>query len=183
MYSKLDKELVDSVWNSGDLAFSHGCGISPETVASHPELDNIIRVTGTTIARHGKEFVSQYEYKDYPFYATQYHIEKTVFERNRTNRHINRNPKLIKFAFEFMMEFVREARPYAKPRAEIDSKIVARFFEHHRPEKGVFSFFEQVYQFRRFVKDDYIKSTFRDQIKEYWRLKKAGITMNAPEDV
>ena len=136
-------------------------------------------MTGTSIARHGKEFVSQYEYKDYPFYATQYHIEKTLFERNRTNRHINRNPVLVKFAFEFMMEFVRKTCPYAKPRADIDSKIVARFFEHHRPEKGLYSFFEQVYQFRRYEQDDYIKTTFRQQIKEYWRLKDLGIKMNA----
>lgn len=157
----MDQDLLKRVWTSGDLAFSHGCGISPEDALNNEEISKQIRITATAIARHGDEFVAQYEFRDYPFFATQYHIEKTLFERNKTNRHLNRNPDLIQFAFDYMMTLVEPTRKYAKARADLDTRILGKLFEHKRPEKGMYSFFEQAYTFRRLNQDDYIKRTFR----------------------
>lgn len=38
LYSKMDQNLLNRVWASGDLAFSHGCGITLEDAYAEPEI-------------------------------------------------------------------------------------------------------------------------------------------------
>jgi hypothetical protein len=177
LYSRMDSNLLHRVWTSGDLAFSHGCGISLEDALNEPEISKQILITGTAVSRYHKRFIAQYEYRNYPFYATQYHIEKTVFINNKTNRHLSRNPDLIQFDFEFISAVFEPTRKYGIARSDLPNLIVGRLLEHKRPEKGVFNFFKQAYQFRRRINDKWIKRTYRKQIYEYWRLRRKGITM------
>lgn len=134
-------------------------------------------ITGTAYSRYHKQFIAQYEFRNYPFYATQYHIEKTVFENNKTNSHLSRNPELIKFDFEFISAVFEPTRKYGIARSNLPKQLIGRLIEHQRPRRGIFTFFQQMYYFRRRINDKWLKRTFQKQIYEYWRLRRMGIKM------
>ena len=172
LWTKIDPELLERVWESGHLPFSHNKGIYPKNFVKIKKLRDQIRVTGTAISRNGKRFVAQYEFKDYPIFATQYHIEKTAFVKNYFNKHLKRNPDLVKFGFEQMNVLFAKSRKYAKPRADLDRRIIGRMFQHHRQvDRYMYVIFDRIYVFRRYERDDYIPRTFADQKYELKKKK------------
>jgi hypothetical protein len=64
------------------------------------------------------------EYKSYPFYGVQFHIEKDQFERKNDNKFLSRDPDNIRFTHTFMMNFVEKLRPLAKGVLDIPVKVL-----------------------------------------------------------
>ena len=113
--------------------------------------------------RNQQWFAAWIEYRRYPIYLSQFHIEKTQFERIRANAHISKEPKIVKFSFDFMMEFVEGTRQYAKPLDELDLLARSYMLTHRKAEKDFWNLFEQCYFFPRSQPDDFTPRTFYEQ--------------------
>lgn len=60
----------------------HNCGIDPDTFARNPHLPSFYRILSNNVDLQGKPFVSTIEAIRYPFWAAQWHAERTQFEWN-----------------------------------------------------------------------------------------------------
>jgi hypothetical protein len=120
-----------------------------------------VDILATSTATDGREFVAIAEFKKYPFFLTQYHIEKEQFENKIAYDFLNRTPEKIRLAFTMLMEFVEPLRELAIPRQ--DTPIEALQFERRytHTAQGI-SHFSGLNCFRRFVLD-----TFRKHEKGY----------------
>src|SRR6185437_459477 len=58
----------------------HNCGVDPSDFYANPILPSFYSVLSTNVDTLGQPFVSSIEGIDYPFWATQWHSERTQFE-------------------------------------------------------------------------------------------------------
>merc|ERR1711964_953514 len=96
--------------------------------------------------KQGKEFVSIVESKDYPFYATQWHPEKNVYEWNYEEV-IDHTMNAIAIAQNLANFFVSEARKNERQfplESDADNHTMFRISPKY---SGRRSHFEQVYVF------------------------------------
>jgi gamma-glutamyl-gamma-aminobutyrate hydrolase PuuD len=71
LWHKIDPELTEYAFSSGELHFSHGCSIMIDTMYFHPKLKGKFLVIGESYAnRSGRNFLSLTEYIDYPIFLT-----------------------------------------------------------------------------------------------------------------
>ena len=165
LWNQIDHALAQYVFSSGELHFSHACSVTTDTAKNHPKLKGKLLVTGKAFAnRVGKEFMAMAEYKDYPIFLTQFHVEKTQFERIRPNAHISRDPKIVEFSFQMMMAIIGPTRQYALPLDELDSVVRSFLLIHHHTEKSYWDLFEEVYYWPRSETDWFTPRTFAEQL-------------------
>jgi hypothetical protein len=53
LWTHFDQNFLNRVWDSGEIYFSHNCGVSTEMIESHPVLNKEIMVTGSAKGKHG----------------------------------------------------------------------------------------------------------------------------------
>ncbi|XP_055630730.1 gamma-glutamyl hydrolase-like isoform X2 [Toxorhynchites rutilus septentrionalis] len=110
-------------------------------------LDNNWRVMSTNKDWNGLEFISSIEHKTLPFYGTQFHPEKNLYEWVR-NKNISHTPNAIRAAQYFADFFVNEARLSDQEFAsqdDIDKHVIYNFQSTFTGLKK--SSFEQCYLF------------------------------------
>ena len=73
-------ELVDIITSQPVTMNNHHGGVTPSSFYTNPILPNVWNVLSTNVDRNNREFISTMEHKQYPFYATQWHPEKNIFE-------------------------------------------------------------------------------------------------------
>lgn len=146
MLDGLSKKLMQSLMFSPVTLNMHKMGISPDVYKRDKHLMNMFRVLSTNLDYQGKEFVSTIEGIRYPFYGTQWHPEKNIFEWTREER-IAHFPDAIKVSQELANFFVNEARRnnqhFDTEKEEVDNSI----FIYEQTYSGGRSLFEQVYIF------------------------------------
>lgn len=81
IWDKVSKDLSSAAFSNGNLAYDHVCGFLPDKLQSDPTFSQNCIITGTSISKTGIKFVAMVEHKKYPFFANQYHPEKTQFEK------------------------------------------------------------------------------------------------------
>lgn len=88
---------------------AHTRSITMETFNSNAKLNTFFTALSTNKDRHGVEFVSSMEAKDFPFYAVQWHPEKNGFEWGITaaTDHSEHAVAIMQMTADF---FVEEAR-------------------------------------------------------------------------
>lgn len=150
IWNKLDKTLVDKAWNNGYLYYSHNCGFDPKRLEQNPEFAKEAIITATSISKNGKTFVAMVEHKKYPFFANQWHAEKTQFERIGPTW-LSRDADTTRFTSEFIMTVVDQVRQYAAQLADIDGATRAFFEVYHIPERPAWEDFEQIYTFQQYA--------------------------------
>lgn len=64
----------------------HNCGVDPRDFYNDPVLPNFYRLTSTNVDLKGLPFVSSIEGIKYPFWATQWHAERTQYEWGVTEK-------------------------------------------------------------------------------------------------
>lgn len=164
LWSQIDPALAQYVFSSGELHFSHACSVTVDTALTHPKLQGKLLVTGRAYAnRVGRNFMAMAEYRDYPIFLTQFHVEKTQFERIRPNSHISRDPKIVEFSFQMMMAIIGPTRKYALPLDELDSVVRSYLLIHHHSEKSYWDLFEEVYYWPRTETDWFTPRTYEEQ--------------------
>lgn len=73
------KAVYDSLTTEAVTSNYHSDGYTPDAFTSNKVLDSAFRVLATNWDRKGKPFVSLYEGRELPFYATQFHPETNQF--------------------------------------------------------------------------------------------------------
>lgn len=146
LFDGLSKKLMQSLMFQPITLNMHKMGISPDVYKKDKHLMKTFRVLSTNLDFDGKEFVSTIEGIRYPFYGTQWHPEKNIFEWTREER-ISHFPDAIGVSQEIANFFVNEARKnnqhFDSEKAEVDNSI----FIYSPTYSGGRSLFEQVYIF------------------------------------
>eukprot|EP01015_Nassula_variabilis_P018191 TRINITY_DN2951_c0_g1_i5.p1 TRINITY_DN2951_c0_g1~~TRINITY_DN2951_c0_g1_i5.p1 ORF type:complete len:157 (+),score=17.43 TRINITY_DN2951_c0_g1_i5:75-545(+) len=96
-------------------------GLSMEDLKKYPHLTEFYNVLTTSVDKDGVEFVSTIEAKDFPFYGTQFHPEKNIYEW-RTQFNINHEPLAIEYTQYMSNFFVLEARKNQQSFTELDEE-------------------------------------------------------------
>ncbi|XP_066924525.1 gamma-glutamyl hydrolase A-like [Clytia hemisphaerica] len=138
----------------------HQAGINPDVYEKNSRIRKMFKVLASNLDKKGKEFVSVIEGRKYPFYGTQFHPEKNIYEWTR-NEKINHSPDAILAAQYFANFFVNEAR-----KSYIENMPVRRLkhledhlmFRYSPVYSGGSSLFEQVYTFKNQTINNRIKA-------------------------
>jgi len=87
---------------------NHGSGLTTKHFNNNPALTNFYHLLSTNKDGRDVEFVSTIEAKKYPFFGTQWHPEKIMFEWMATN--INHSYDSVEFNSWTARFFVNECR-------------------------------------------------------------------------
>jgi carbamoylphosphate synthase small subunit len=105
IWNLVDQDLTNKAWTNGFLYYSHNCGFDPKRLENNAQFNSQAIVTGTSVSKSGLTFVAMVEHKKYPFFANQWHAEKTQFERIGPTW-LSRDADTVKFTSEFIMTVV-----------------------------------------------------------------------------
>jgi len=97
------------------------------------ELGKHVEILSTSRAIDGAEFVSTFESKEFPFYGTQFHPEKSPYEWNTRTGHnlIPHTAEAIRAANYFSQFFVNEAR---RSRHVASNEVLSDLIYNFQPE-------------------------------------------------
>lgn len=132
IWNLLDQKVCAAALETGNLYYTHNDGFIPEKLAADELFQENCMITGTSVSKHGVEFVALVEHKKYPFFAHQYHPEKTQFERIGPVW-LKRDPNSIRFVFDFITTIVDQVRKYGKALVNIDPITRSYFDAYHVP--------------------------------------------------
>lgn len=147
IWHKLDKDIVNAGLSEGNLYYSHGSGFRPRDLLNNPTFNANCIITATSIAKDGTEFAAMVEHRKYPFFANQWHPEKTQFERLGPIW-LTRDSATTRFTADFIMTVVDQIRQYGKPLSAVDALTRAYFEVYQVPQRAAWEDFEQVYTFQ-----------------------------------
>ncbi|XP_033106632.1 gamma-glutamyl hydrolase-like [Anneissia japonica] len=103
-------DLLEAVTTENITYHNNEKGITNWMFKQHG-LDELFKVVTVNTDRKGLEYISSIEAIDYPFYAVQWHPEKTMYEWNRyQNPNIPRTTNAIRIAQHLANFFASEAR-------------------------------------------------------------------------
>lgn len=106
--------------------------VTPETYNKVKELKSFFRILSTNRDKQGKmEFISTVEAYNYPFYGSQWHPEKNIFEWTR-NESINHSKEAVLIAQYVANSFVDQAR-LSGHRFSSDKKEAEALIYNHVP--------------------------------------------------
>ncbi|XP_002166220.1 gamma-glutamyl hydrolase A [Hydra vulgaris] len=109
LFKDMSKELMQSLLFDNITLNMHKMGVSIKTFQNNEKLKKMFQILSTNLDRDGREFVSTVEGIKYPFYGTQWHPEKNIFEWTPFQA-INHGPTAVKVTQHFANFFVNEAR-------------------------------------------------------------------------
>lgn len=143
LYAGFSPEDMKSLSEEALTFNNHKMAITVSTFNARPDLNQFYNVLSTNRDRGGLEFVSSMEAQRYPFYAVQWHPEKSGFEWN-TGESINHSQHAVR-AMQLMANFfVSEARRSKHTFSDQDIKLI---YSYTPTFTGSKSFFEQKYYF------------------------------------
>ncbi|KAH9365509.1 hypothetical protein HPB48_016287 [Haemaphysalis longicornis] len=111
MFSNLPKYLQRALRTEPITYNAHRACLTPENFTAYG-LDKIFKPLSTNVDRDGVTFISSLEGRLFPFYAVQFHPEKTNFEWERNDRHkyVPHGPDALSVSQYLGNFFVNEAR-------------------------------------------------------------------------
>ncbi|XP_057308322.1 gamma-glutamyl hydrolase A-like [Hydractinia symbiolongicarpus] len=146
LFEDMDKKMMQDLMFEKITLNMHHSGISPELYGTNLKLNAMYRVLSTNFDEKGVEFVSTVEGIKYPFYGTQWHPEKNLFEWT-TREAINHSPEAVAVAQYLSNFFVNEARKNFQKFKSVKEEIKHSIFKYAPIFSGGTSLFEQVYVF------------------------------------
>lgn len=111
MFGKLPKDLQRALRTEPITYNAHRFCLTPENFTAFG-LDKIFKPLSTNVDREGVTFISSFEGRRLPFYAVQFHPEKTNFEWERTAHHtsVPHGPDALSISQYLGNFFISEAR-------------------------------------------------------------------------
>lgn len=157
LFNSIEKSNLQYVSSEGMMYFKHSAGIDIE---KNPENKDMIEkeyyIVGTSNSgkeHNGTRFVSMIEHKQYPFFGTQFHPEKSQFERGREYRFLDRSLKTIEFASDLASAFVEIASKKAPAYDKLPDWIKSHFSIYIQPINSFYNGHEKVYMHPRLYYD------------------------------
>ncbi|XP_002166069.2 gamma-glutamyl hydrolase A isoform X1 [Hydra vulgaris] len=147
LFANMGKKLIKGLQFDNITINMHEQGISPDVYIKNIKINKMFRILSTNFDRNGKEFVSSMEGKKYPFYGTQWHPEKNIFEWTEIEN-INHSPTAIHASQHIANFFVNEARKNNNHFASISDLQRHLIFHYQIIWSGGLTKFEQIYIFR-----------------------------------
>lgn len=129
IFSEMPSDIVNAGFDTGNLYFSHHCRFKVPDF--NDKVGEVFFDTGSAKDDDGEEFMAQFEHRKYPIYATQYHPEKTQFERLDSLETLARDPSTIRFARDYMDALVEKVRHKAKAVKDYPDFIKGYFALYH----------------------------------------------------
>ncbi|XP_065659466.1 gamma-glutamyl hydrolase A isoform X3 [Hydra vulgaris] len=150
MFKEAPEKILDILKNEPVTYNSHYNCVTTNMYKKTSSLQNFFRVLSTNKAKDGTEFISTYEARFYPFYATQWHPEENVFEFPITESGestINHSYEAVTISQYMSNFFVNECRKsnhqFTDKEEERKSLIYNYPILYTEPQGG----FEQIYVF------------------------------------
>lgn len=148
-FKNLDVDTRKFAFEEGKVFYWHGWGIRPQTLEEqkYAHLRDEFLIVGHSTTDTGIKFAALVEHKQFPLFGTQFHPEKTQYERGPNIRFLDRSSKSIDFVVDLAFSFVEVMRPNAKLYSEIPDWIKVHFAQYHTPINSFHEGYEKVYMF------------------------------------
>ncbi|XP_023297410.2 gamma-glutamyl hydrolase [Lucilia cuprina] len=146
MFRNASDNVIDILKNYAVTANFHLYCFTEETFANM-KLNNIWDVMSLNHDWDGIEFISTIEHKKYPFYGTQFHPEKNIYEfiANRNITHTSKAIQASQYFADFLVNEARRNRQQFKNETEEVQHLIYNYAPVYTALKG--SSFEQQYLF------------------------------------
>ena len=157
-FSKLQREDMEYVMDNRLMYFSHNDGIPYEMLkyfseAKYDHLKREFNLIGYSYSGKNEDerrFLAITEHFRYPWYGTQFHPEKTQFERGKHMRFLDRSAVSIRFASDIAYTFSNECRERSGLYKDIPEWIKPHFAASVNPVKTRFASFDSVFILPRY---------------------------------
>lgn len=144
LFSGLPSDVFEILGTQDVTMNNHMYSLTPASFAASPLLVDFFNVLSTNFDRDGIEFVSTMEGKVMPFYATQWHPEKPIYEWLSTEC-MNHSPDSVYANQQMANFFVGQIKVYStRPVSTNESLLIYNFPVAYT---GNVSGFEQTYFF------------------------------------
>lgn len=143
LFGNLPGELIQALTTKPITFNNHRAGITPKAFDLNSKLREGFHILSTNMDLDGKEFVSTFEGRDFPFYGIQWHTEKNTFEWTRKEA-ISHDPDAIAVTQYMANFFVNEARRSQHHFPSVDAEHKALIYNWHTIHNPL-SDFEEVY--------------------------------------
>ncbi|KAI8120162.1 Gamma-glutamyl hydrolase [Lucilia cuprina] len=146
MFRNASDNVIDILKNYVVTANFHLYCFTEETFANM-KLNNIWDVMSLNHDWDGIEFISTIEHKKYPFYGTQFHPEKNIYEfiANRNITHTSKAIQASQYFADFLVNEARRNRQQFNNETEEVQHLIYNYAPVYTALKG--SSFEQQYLF------------------------------------
>ena len=98
----------------------------------------------------GDEFVALAEYKNYPFYFSQFHPEKHQYEKKESYNSLDRSEDTIRLVSSYAFKLASIAKEHAKSLDSIPKAIQSYFSGFNTPIISPVKSFQRIYVFKTF---------------------------------
>ncbi|XP_065360981.1 gamma-glutamyl hydrolase A [Calliphora vicina] len=146
LFRNASENVIDILKNYAVTANFHLYCFTEETFANM-KLNEMWDVMSLNHDWDGIEFISTIEHKKYPFYGTQFHPEKNIYEfiPNRNITHTSRAIKASQYFADFLVNEARRNRQQFNNESEEVQNLIYNYAPVYTALKG--SSFEQQYLF------------------------------------
>eukprot|EP01017_Pseudomicrothorax_dubius_P029883 TRINITY_DN3670_c0_g1_i2.p1 TRINITY_DN3670_c0_g1~~TRINITY_DN3670_c0_g1_i2.p1 ORF type:complete len:362 (-),score=92.51 TRINITY_DN3670_c0_g1_i2:29-1114(-) len=165
-FRNLTDEHLDFLENEKSMPYANFLGISLEDF--NKKLARFWRLLATTKSANGSRFVSAVEHKSLPFFAVQFHPERSIFEFF-PERQITHNKNTIQIAHHWIMSF-REFAAKSPNRFPSQEELQKMLIYNYSPRvtRGI-AYFEQAYFFNPIK----VRRNINDRVKHLLKDKKS----------
>lgn len=139
-----DKHFQTASTGHGVLYFSHHYAVYTRYFNSSQPLQNFWHLVSKTTSSAGQEFISAIQAKNYPFYGTQFHPEKNLFEWRVD---ANRTANSVEIVQMLSNNFVRKARLSPNRYANQNDLLRELIYNYEAVIPPLTSSFQQIYVF------------------------------------
>lgn len=151
-WNKVGLSLAKSVFKQNSIYYTHSCGIRSSSFLKNSKLTKDYNLLGTSVSKHGVEFVACIEHKKYPIVANQWHPEKNLYERGPLYEIVDRNHVPVELMQKIASKFVQEIREKGKPKqySHIPPFVKERFASNNLAETLPLASYERLYTLQRY---------------------------------
>lgn len=151
-WGALNQDRLKRVFQNGYVFYDHSCGVNPVSFSKF-NLKDKVWLLATSKTDANVTFIAIAEDIKYPFFAVQWHPEKTQFERGSKYSFLDKSTDTIRFLSEIIQELVDRVRLTARPLSQIPVSIQPYFSIYQTPIVTNYNGFERVYQIPRLVRN------------------------------
>jgi len=148
--SYVSKKTLEETFNNERSYYFHSEGFTPTHFNSYAKLKDEMHILATSKNAKGQEFVAMVEHKKYPIYMTQFHPEKTQFEKRSAYKNLDRSPGTIQTMSSFAFKLTELARPRSAIYQNIPEFIQKNFPYYNHAINSPVQSFERIYIFQNY---------------------------------
>lgn len=151
LFAQVPTALLKALGSENITENSHSSGVTPQAFDDNRRLHDFYRVLSTNIDAAGRQFVSTFEARDYPFTATQWHPEKNNFEWGSIGalgeRAIPHSANAVAVSQYFANAFIANARQ-SQHQFPSEAAASAELIDNNAAVKDPQGYYSQVYLWR-----------------------------------